>query len=557
MLDSHAEVRGSSLEDLLEIIRERDIIEEEDGAGLEVVGVVESLVRDRPGETVLLRNLLEHGGAGVGLSLAGVARYRDMKAVCVLDRLRRDREGEALRDGAVADMGPVEGVEHERERVAGPEDLKSTLVVLVGRRGGVFHPGRHRSRRPGLRSGCRIPRRPGFRSRRFFLHRRRRPGSWCPVLRLLLPPGLMHRPEFGPPLGSPATARVVAAGVDGAVCKLDRKRAVLVRPRERALFEHIERPAVPGLCVPDGYAMVQEPGGEIDLPAPLLPPGRLLAGEEAGDGLQPVSRHNLHLLRRAEDLCPPVGALRREVALPRYRPVEFPDPAGVVVRCIDRDNVIREEGVEGRKNALHELCRGIVVREVYPIQEMRPVPGVRDQGLPEPLLCEVAGDPRCSIDRRRVLRLGRRDPARPDRVDIDREPAPADDIGIRGGGVLAREPHLDPVRPPGKECRVYGVQGHVDPGDRGVNIERLDRLSQPLIVIKISRVCRAIGERPDLNHAFAQDLGRAEDTRGPGSAASAAGDLIAHTLTSGIRGKSGAEIASPRATLWKLTNGTM
>ncbi len=87
VLYAHAEVRSRSLENLLEVIGERDIIEEEDRAGLEAVVVVESLVRDGAGEAVLLRNLLEHGGTGMGLPLPGVPRYRDMEAVCVLDRL--------------------------------------------------------------------------------------------------------------------------------------------------------------------------------------------------------------------------------------------------------------------------------------------------------------------------------------------------------------------------------------------------------------------------------------------------------------------------------------
>ena len=114
----------------------------------------------------------------------------DVEAVRVLDRLRGCREGQALGDGSVADVGLVERVEYETERVAVCEDCKGAPAVLARGLGGVL-------RRTG-----------GF----------------------LLPPGLVHPPEFGPALRPAAAGRMVAAGIHGAVCKLDGKRPVLVRP---------------------------------------------------------------------------------------------------------------------------------------------------------------------------------------------------------------------------------------------------------------------------------------------------------------------------------------
>ncbi len=192
VFDAHAEVRGCGFENLLKVVGERDVVEEEDGPRLQAAVVVERLIRDGPGEAVLFRNLLEHGGAGVSLALPGVARYRDVEAVRVLDRLGRKGHREAFRDGSVADMAPVEGVEEEGERVAGPEDRECLFAVLVARRG----------------------------------------RSWCRLLLLCRPlvPGLVHPPELRPALGSSAAGLVVAAGEEGTVRKLNRERAVFMCP---------------------------------------------------------------------------------------------------------------------------------------------------------------------------------------------------------------------------------------------------------------------------------------------------------------------------------------
>ncbi len=152
-----------------------------------------------------------------------------MQPLCVRHRLRGDGHHQALRDGPVADVAFVEGVEEEGERVTALEDLDGTRLVLVLDENG----GRERRHLDLLRRG---------------------PG----LLRLI------PLPELRPALGAPAAGRVVAAGEDGAVRKLDRKRPVFVGRGERALVEDVEGPALVGPRRPDRDAVVGEPGGEVD-----------------------------------------------------------------------------------------------------------------------------------------------------------------------------------------------------------------------------------------------------------------------------------------------------
>ena len=167
--------------------------------------------------------------------------------------------------------------------------------------------------------------------------------------------------------------------------------------------------------------------------------------------VEPFRRDDTDLRWSAEDPRPPVGPLHRVVALPGAGAVEFPDPGGVVVRGIDGDGLVREEGVEGGKTAFDESRRFCVALEVHPVEEVGAVPGVRPDRRGKALLREIRRDPLRCGERCVMLLIRRRDPARPHRVDVDREPAPANDVDIRRGGVLPGEPHLDPVRPPGKE----------------------------------------------------------------------------------------------------------
>ena len=262
--------------------------------------------------------------------------------------------------------------------------------------------------------------------------------------------------------------------------------------------------------------------------------------------LQPFQGNHTYLRWNREQPRPPVGPLRSIVTLPGAGAVELPDPGGVVVRGIDGHGLVREEGVEGGEAALHKRGRGLIIWEVDPVEEVGAVARVGPDGRPEPLFREVGRDPLRRGQRRVVLGVGRRDPARPDRVDVDREPVPANDVGVGGRGVLSGETQLDPVRSPGEERRVHAVQSDIDPGDRGVGVERLDGPGKGLVVVEVARVRDAVGERPDLDHAAVG-----------GEHVDHALDGVAHPVTPGMRGKSGAEMASPRATRWKLTSGTM
>ena len=121
----------------------------------------------------------------------------------------------------------VEGVEEERERVAGPEDRKGPLAVLVG-------------------------------------GRRRRGGLLLRLFLCFLSLPFIHPPEFRPALGASAAGVVVAAGKEGAVRELDGKRAVFMRPRERIHREGVEGPALPGPGAPDADVVLREPADEVD-----------------------------------------------------------------------------------------------------------------------------------------------------------------------------------------------------------------------------------------------------------------------------------------------------
>ncbi len=349
VLDRLPEVRGRRLENFLEVVGEGDVVEEEDGAGPEVVVVVERLVRDGALELVGPGDEVLHRRAGMRFAFARVAGDGDVQPVRVLDRLRGEGHRETFRDGPVADVAPVEGIEEEGERVAVPEDLEGTLAVLI--------IGRGRDRLL-LQVSC-IRRR-----RRFFLR---------PPFLLLV-----HPPELRPALRSPAATRVMAAGEDGAVCKLDGECTVVVGRRERALREDVEGAALVGSCAPDGDTVAREPRGEVDaVPAPLLWLERVLPGEETREVLQALQGNHTDLARHGKQLRSPVRPLRGVVALPRCGPVEFPDPGGVVVRGIDSHGLVREEGVQGREDSFHERGRGFVVWKVDPVQQVGAVARVR------------------------------------------------------------------------------------------------------------------------------------------------------------------------------------
>jgi hypothetical protein len=122
VLDWLPEARGRLLQDLLQVLRKGHVIEEEDRSRFDGV-VVEGLVKDRSLQLKLLGKEVEHRPAGIGLPFPGVPRDGNMEALGVHDRLRGDREHEALSHDPVAHMVPVEDIEKERDRITGAQDL--------------------------------------------------------------------------------------------------------------------------------------------------------------------------------------------------------------------------------------------------------------------------------------------------------------------------------------------------------------------------------------------------------------------------------------------------
>jgi len=94
-------------------------------------------------------------------------------------------------------------------------------------------------------------------------------------------------------------------------------------------------------------------------------------------------------------------------------------------------------------------------------------PKVPDDGCGPPAFREKRGDPACTVECRPVFGIRRGDAREPEGVDVEGEPAAADDVAVCRGRVLFREPHPDAVCPTGEECRVHLVQRDVDAGRAG------------------------------------------------------------------------------------------
>ncbi len=91
VLDRLPKTGSGSLQDLLQVVGERDIIKEKDGPWPELVMVVEGLVRDCALHPELFGKEREHGVAGMGLALPGVPGDRDMQPSGIGHRLRGNR----------------------------------------------------------------------------------------------------------------------------------------------------------------------------------------------------------------------------------------------------------------------------------------------------------------------------------------------------------------------------------------------------------------------------------------------------------------------------------
>lgn len=92
-----------------------------------------------------------------------------------------------------------------------------------------------------------------------------------------------------------------------------------------------------------------------------------------------------------------------------------------------------------------------------------------------------------------------RDPRRPDRIDIYRKKSSPDDIGICRSRLFISEPHLYPVRPPGKQGRVYLVEGKVYPLDIRKRVEEFYLPDEGIIIIEVAGGDCILPDTPDLN----------------------------------------------------------
>ena len=263
-----------------------------------------------------------------------------------------------------------------------------------------------------------------------------------------------------------------------------------------------------------------------------------------------VGLDNHHLVGDIEQAGLPVRPVGCVVSLPGGRAVEFPDPGRVEVRGVHGDRSPREERVKNREASFHQVHRLVVIRQVDSVEQMGAVPRVgHDRRRPSLLPAQVCGNLRCPYDCCLVLLVGRRDAARPDRVQVDGEPPPPDHVGIAGSRVLPAKIHLHPVRPPGEQRGIDRVQRDIDAGDLRQRVQVCCLLGQHIEFVKITAVDQVIGQGPEFDDSAVREEGFKRPL-----------NLPAHTgpsWQSGTRGKSGAETASPRATRWKLTSGMM
>ena len=200
----------------------------------------------------------------------------------------------------------------------------------------------------------------------------------------------------------------------------------------------------------------------------------MLLGREPGREIAELLRtHHLQFIRGREDPAPPVRALGCIVTLPGNRTVELPDAGSVEVRRIHAHPLIREERVKRREARLHERGCRLIVRQVNAVEQVCPVAGVRPDRVRE---TEPGNPPGNLIGFRQseaMLFIRTRYAARSQRVDVDRQPAAAQDIRVARCAVLLAEPHLDPVCPAREQGRVHFVEGDIDAVDRAIGIERL------------------------------------------------------------------------------------
>ena len=159
----------------------------------------------------------------------------------------------------------------------------------------------------------------------------------------------------------------------------------------------------------------------------------------------------------------PMGALGQVLALRGERAVHFPDPGGVEDADVNEHLVVVERERGGFEAPLHERPSSDVIPEVDAHEHMRAVAAVgqEDRGGREAQSEKPVAEVPRPGERGLMLRVRRGDATRPDGIEVDGQPPPADDVGVacRRPGV-----HADAVVRALEKIALHWVYCHVDAG---------------------------------------------------------------------------------------------
>jgi hypothetical protein len=163
----------------------------------------------------------------------------------------------------------------------------------------------------------------------------------------------------------------------------------------------------------------------------------LLFRGERGDALELLSRHNRQALRHVEQARATVRPFRGVIPLSGHRAPKLYNSRPVEDRLVNSYSFIVEACSEGGKNVLQQCHGRLVVRQVNAVEQVRAVAAVGLHRFWPPFITEPCFNRVGSCLRLYVLRLGRRNASRPNRITVNEEPSPADDISIGRQRVFA------------------------------------------------------------------------------------------------------------------------
>ncbi|KAF1075084.1 hypothetical protein MKMG_01794 [Methanogenium sp. MK-MG] len=195
----------------------------------------------------------------------------------------------------------------------------------------------------------------------------------------------------------------------------------------------------------------------------------------------------------------PVRAFFGVVAFAGGGAVAFPDASGVEVCGVAVDAVVGEEGIKDGETSLDEPGGLPVVGKVDAVEEVGTVAGVGHDWLRESSLCEPCSHGLGTFEGGGMLCIGCGDAAGPDGVEVDGEPAAADDVGISGGGVAPGEALFDAVGPAGQESGIHFVEADVDACDITECVQCSRLPGKGIKVVEVAAVDAAVAEGPEFD----------------------------------------------------------